>query len=457
MPRAAAFPPSQQDREDLMASLVDRLRPRWLLLVIVGIAVVAGAAVALAPTIAHTMADDGATEPPSDGPVSSASSASSETSPRATPSTSPSPSASASASAEAAAAAKAAKAKAAKAAAAAEAAQAAAAAATPVGYASMNGGTRGGQGAATVHEYVLSGVADTYGGAGDALYALLDEHRNRGADEGLVVYVDTTISEENLSESTIDVKELQHVSILGVGTSGELDGVGITVTRSHDVVLRNLTIHHVDTGEKDAVSITDHSTNVWVDHNELYSDLAVDEDYYDGLVDVKRNSAYVTISSNYIHDHWKTSLLGHEDDPSLAPDNITYAFNHFRHVNSRVPLIRYAHVHMLNNYFDTIGSSAINARGGAQVLVEGNYFYRTGSGNADSHAGQIQGPVGWWYGTDTGGSWNLRDNAFEETAYEHLSSTTDFTVPYKYAALSPEKARAVALSGAGTGVLDIRP
>jgi pectate lyase len=427
---------------------MDRLRPRWLLLVIAGIAAVLGAAAALAPTIAQTIADDGGPDPRRDGPVSSSSS---EASPSATASTiaSPSPSPSKS-SAEAAAAAKAAKA-------AAEAAAEAAAAVkgTPVGYASMNGGIGGGQGAATVHEYVLSAEADTYGGAGDALYALLDEHRDRGADEGLVIYVDTTISDENLSESTIDVKEVQHVSILGVGTSGELDGVGITVTRSHDVVIRNLAIHHVDTGEKDAVSITDHSTNVWVDHNELYSDLAVDEDYYDGLVDVKRNSAYVTISWNYIHDHWKTSLVGHDDDPSLAPDNITYAFNHFRHVNTRVPLIRYAHVHMLNNYFDTIAVSAINARGGAQVLVEGNYFYRTGSGNADSHAGQIQGPVGWWYGTDTGGSWNLRDNAFEETAHEHLSSTSDFTVPYAYTALSPGKARAAVLSGAGTGVLNI--
>ncbi|MFC8800089.1 polysaccharide lyase family 1 protein [Promicromonospora sp. NPDC057138] len=426
-----------------MASLADRLRPRWLILVVAGIAAVLGAAAALAPTFADTIADGGGSAPRLDSSASPAS-LSSEKSPSAAASAtaSPSPSASESSSAEAAPA---------------KAAVEAAAAATPVGYASMNGGTAGGHGAATAHEYVLSEVAGTYGGAGDALYALLDEQRDRGTDEGLVIYVDTTISDENLSEDAIDVKDVQHVSILGVGTSGELDGVGITVTRSHDVVIRNLAIHHVDTGEKDAVSITDHSTNIWVDHNELYSDLAADEDYYDGLVDVKRNSAYVTISWNYIHDHWKTSLVGHDDEPSLAPDNITYAFNHFRHVNTRVPLIRYAHVHVLNNYFDTIATSAINARDGAQVLVEGNYFFRTGSGNVDSETGQIQGPVGWWYGSDTGGSWNLRDNAFEETAHEHLSSTTDFTVPYAYTALSPGKARAAVLSGAGTGVLNIRP
>jgi pectate lyase len=89
--------------------------------------------------------------------------------------------------------------------------------------------------------------------------------------------------------------------------------------------------------------------------------------------------------------------------------------------------------------------------------VEGSYFYRAGSGEEDSYADQIQGPVGWWYGSDTTGYWNLRNNAYEETAYEHLSSTTDFTVPYEYAALSPGKARASVLSGAGTGVLNIRP
>jgi hypothetical protein len=52
---------------------------------------------------------------------------------------------------------------------------------------------------------------------------------------------------------------------------------------------------------------------------------------------------------------------------------------------------------------------------------------------------------------------HLRDIAFEETAQEHLSSTTDFTVPYEYAALSPGKARTSVLSGAGTGVLNIQP
>lgn len=331
---------------------------------------------------------------------------------------------------------------------------------SPVGYASLNGGTTGGFGGSTVEEYLLSTHAAQTGLApGEALYQLLKAHQKKPATTGLVVYVDVKVTQNGVKESKIDVKDVSNVSILGVGTSGEFDGIGFKVTRSTNIVFRNLTIHHVSEGEGDALEVTSNSSNVWIDHNDFSSELenAPNKDYYDGLVDIKQNSEYVTVSWNRFHDHWKTSLVGHNDSASSAPNRVTYHHNEFRNLNSRVPLIRRADVHMLNNVFKDITGSAINARMGARVLVEGNHFENVGSGKVDTHAGYIEGPVGWFYGSSETGYWNLRDNTFINSPHEHLTSTTSFTVPYSYQADSPAAAKAAVDAYAGAGVIAVNP
>ncbi|MEE2039996.1 right-handed parallel beta-helix repeat-containing protein [Nocardiopsis sp. CT-R113] len=329
----------------------------------------------------------------------------------------------------------------------------------PVGYASMNGGTDGGYGGSTVHEYVLSEYASwsTESTPGQALYELLNDHQDNEGD-GLVVHVDVTVTPDQVDESKIDVKDVSNVSILGVGDSGEFDGIGFKLSRSHNVVFRNLAIHHVSQGEGDALEVASESSNVWIDHNEFYSELdGVDKDHYDGLVDIKHGSEYVTVSWNTFTDHWKTSLVGHNDSASSAPDFITYHHNLFSNLNTRVPLVRHADVHMLNNVFEDIGGSAVNARMGARILVEGNSFDNVGSGEEDGTTGQVEGPVGWWYGSSETGYWNLVDNAFTDSPSDHLESTTDFTVPYPYDAETPAQARESVAAHAGTGVVDVTP
>ncbi|MFE9191708.1 hypothetical protein ACFYL6_19070 [Micromonospora sp. NPDC007208] len=49
------------------------------------------------------------------------------------------------------------------------------------------------------------------------------------------------------------------------------------------------------------------------------------------------------------------------------------------------------------------------------------------------------------------------DNVYVNTPNEHLRSTTDFTVPYAYDAVSPENARAQAVQNTGVGVVDVTP
>ncbi|MDA1358366.1 right-handed parallel beta-helix repeat-containing protein [Glycomyces luteolus] len=328
----------------------------------------------------------------------------------------------------------------------------------PVGYASMNGGTAGGFGADTVNEVVLSEYwPGSAASPGDALAELLGEHQD-ASGEGLVVYVDESIAADDTGAEEIDVKDVEHVSILGVGEAGVLDGVGINVSGAHDIVIRNLVIHNVSEGEGDGIGVQNASSQVWIDHNELYNEYPdVDKDYYDGLIDIKGESRYITVSWNHLHDSWKTMLTASSDDEGENGDYITYADNWFENLNSRVPLIRRSQVHMLNNYFHNVEDTAINARMGAQVLVEGNYFENVGSGSVDGESGDVHGPVGWFYGSDEPGYWNLVDNTYMDTPHEHLESTTDFTVPYEYEALASSETKTHVTEGAGAGVIDVAP
>lgn len=331
----------------------------------------------------------------------------------------------------------------------------------PIGYAAMNGGTTGGFGAEVVEEVVLSEYwpGSGFDSPGEAMYQLLYEHKGAPANEGLVVYVDETITPDQLSHEDMRLEKVQNVSILGVGDSGEFDGVGINLIEADNIIIRNLTIHHVADGTGDGIAVQRDSDNVWIDHNEIYNQFdGVEKDVYDALLDVRKGSEYVTISWNYMHDAWHNGLTASSDSEGEAGDLITYANNWIENTSSRNPLVRYSDVHMLNNYFLDVAETGINARMGAQVLVEGNYFENVGTGEVDEETGDVHGPVGWFYGSPEPGFWNLVDNVYAGTTpYEHLESTTDFTVPYEYTALSPEEAKTQAMQNTGVGIVDVTP
>ncbi|TCT15355.1 pectate lyase [Natranaerovirga pectinivora] len=312
-----------------------------------------------------------------------------------------------------------------------------------VGYAALNGGTTGGAGGDVI--YVDNG-AD--------LYQALRQKRNNNTP--LTIYITGTITQANSSHSKIDVKDVSDVSIIGVGTSGELDGVGITISRANNIIIRNLSIHHVRQGSGTAIEITESSHNIWIDHNDFYSQTDVHKDYYDGLVDIKRNAEYITVSWNKFYDHHKGMLVGHTDNESLKADKITYHHNYFYNIGTRLPLIRYADVHMFNNYFKDIFGSAINARMGARVRVENNYFDNVGSGQVDTHAGYIQGPIGWFYGSSQTGYWHVIGNKFVNCPVSNYTSTTTFNVPYNYSSVlhTADEAKDLVLQYAGVGIIN---
>ncbi|MDE1376983.1 pectate lyase family protein, partial [Bacillus licheniformis] len=147
-----------------------------------------------------------------------------------------------------------------------------------------------------------------------------------------------------------------------------LKGIGIKVWRANNIIIRNLKIHEVASGDKDAIGIEGPSKNIWVDHNELYHSLNVDKDYYDGLFDVKRDAEYITFSWNYVHDGWKSMLMGSSDSDNYNR-TITFHHNWFENLNSRVPSFRFGEGHIYNTYFNKIIDSGINSRMGARIKI----------------------------------------------------------------------------------------
>jgi pectate lyase len=336
-----------------------------------------------------------------------------------------------------------------------------------VGYATMNGGTTGGEQSINGLEPIIR-----YAHTGEELEDLLKyksdakKYAERGTinketgepwvDHPMIIYIDGTITHDNSNSSKIDVKDLENLSIIGVSTRGEFDGIGMTLTRSNNVIIRNLSMHHVRGGSSTAIEVTTESHNIWIDHNEFFSELDVDKNYYDGLVDIKRNAEYITVSWNKFYNHNKTMLLGHTDNEGLKPDKVTYHHNYYFNLNSRVPLIRYAEVHMFNNYFKDIQDTAINARMGAEVRVENNYFDNVGSGNVDPVTGHIKGPIGWHYGSSETGYWHVSGNTYVNCPVSEYESTTYMTIPYNYENVlhSAEVAKDLVLQYAGVGIIN---
>ncbi|WP_223292382.1 pectate lyase family protein [Salipaludibacillus neizhouensis] len=294
------------------------------------------------------------------------------------------------------------------------------------GFATYNGGTTGGANGDTI-------TVQT----GDELLQALS---SKNSNTPLTIYVDGTITPNNTSDSKINLKDVSDVSILGVGTNGEFDGIGIKIWRANNIIIRNLTIHEVNTGDKDAISIEGPSSNIWVDHNELYASLDVHKDYYDGLFDIKRDAFNITFSWNYVHDGWKAMLMGSSDSDS-ADKNITFHHNHFQNLNSRVPSFRYGEGHLYNNYFENIEGTAINARMGAELLVENNLFENSNN------------PLGYWYSSTTG-YWNVSNNLYvNSTGNQPTSSTTNYSVPYSYNLHPVQDVKSIVTQYAGVGVL----
>jgi pectate lyase len=256
-----------------------------------------------------------------------------------------------------------------------------------------------------------------------------------------------TIMVNGLFSGSGEVTVASNKTIIGVGANSGLTGIGLSMqgksgANVYNVIIRNMNISYVTaaSGDGDAIHIQ-YADHIWVDHNNLFSDMTHGKDYYDGLVDITHASDYVSVSWNYIHDHYKVSLVGDSDNNGAEDTghlHVTYYDNYFQNFDSRTPSLRFGTGHVFNNYFVN-GSTGVDSREGAQMLVQNNVFVNVGTPIETCCESAVDGFV------------NQSGNDFG-TGTNDITQTGTFTSPpYSYTLISTSQVASTVTAGAGTG------
>jgi pectate lyase len=288
---------------------------------------------------------------------------------------------------------------------------ASAAESSPVGFASLNGGTTGGS-ASTVVTVTTAAALKT---------AL-------NAETSQTVKISGVIATAGLYTVR------SNKTILGVGSASGITGGTLNLNGVQNVIIRNLVFKNL-TG--DAINVQNGSTNVWIDHNDLSAG-------GDGLIDITHGSDYITVSWNHLHNHDKSLLLGH-DDANSAEDTghlrVTYVHNWFDGTNQRHPRVRFGNpVHVLNNYYNDIGSYGVGSAMGAGVYVERNYFENVANPTITTVAESDPGNI------------KILNNYKVNSGTEQVRNASSVAaIPYTYTAETNSTVKATVKAGAGTG------
>ena len=226
-------------------------------------------------------------------------------------------------------------------------------------------------GFATVNDDGQNGTTGGMGGQVVRVSSREQLARYAAAPEPYTIIVEGRLEGNGLRRQR-DVIEVSSDKTI-VGTKGaELAGIGLDIKDLHNIIIRNLVIHHAS---PDGIAAR-HSHHIWVDHCEVYSQDEPQREDWDGLVDLTGGSSYLTVSYCYLHDHHKACLLnsgtGHFEDNGR--NRATYHHNAFLRIDQRCPRVGYGRAHVFNNYYQDIGNYAIGIHTQAQVLSERNYF-----------------------------------------------------------------------------------
>lgn len=280
-----------------------------------------------------------------------------------------------------------------------------------------------------------SGTTGGAGGVTTTVSSLAEFTAVAEADEPAVIVVDGQISGSYRSR----VKS--NKSIIGL-PGASLTNIGLYINKQENVIIRNLKFSKVEASNGDAIGIQE-STNVWVDHCDVSSDLDSGKDFYDGLIDITRASDLITISNTFIHDHFKASLIGHSDS-NAAQDtgklHVTYANNYWKNVNSRNPSVRFGTAHIFNNVYEGVGATGVNTRMGASVLIESTTFDSASSNPIVSRDSSTEGTA------------NINDVVGADLSAVSEGSFT--SVPYSYDLLGSGNVAAVTRTAGQTLTFD---
>ena len=230
------------------------------------------------------------------------------------------------------------------------------------GFASLAGGTTGGAGGKVVT------VTDQ---ASLAKYA--------AAEEPYVIRVAGAVAVEPFGSNIVVAS---NKTIIGVGDTGEIVHGELHLNPgTHNVIIRNLTIRdsYVEgdwdgkTTDFDAIQM-DSVHHVWIDHNRFTH-------MGDGLLDIRKDSEYVTVSYNQFSNHNKAFGIGWTDN---VRTQITIDHNWFTGTKQRNPSAdNCAYAHLYNNYVsaqvadgDPVWTYGNWSRGRTKMVIENSYYDR---------------------------------------------------------------------------------
>ncbi|TYB54355.1 pectin esterase [Nonomuraea sp. PA05] len=216
------------------------------------------------------------------------------------------------------------------------------------------------------------GVDGTTGGAAGRTVTvdnLTDLERYATAAEPYVIKVRGSITMEPYGK---EIAVASDKSIVGEGAGAEIVHGGFFLNGVHNVIIRNLTIRDSyvpgdwdgKTKDYDGIQM-DGAHHVWIDHNHFTRT-------GDGLLDIRKDSDYVTVSWNVFSDHNKAVGVGWTAN---VVTKVTFHHNWIRGTHQRNASIDNTEAaHWYNNYVQDTAMYGTMIRGGGRLVVENSYY-----------------------------------------------------------------------------------
>ena len=275
-----------------------------------------------------------------------------------------------------------------------------------VGFATLNGGTTGGNGGQTVTPVTFEELKQ-YVEEPEVPYIIrIEKEFNTDIQtwvdaEGSIVTSEVPGAVETTFGAILRVGS--NKTLLGIGDQAFLNRIGLVIQCQSNIIIRNIRFTMKDVpatrdgeykildtdgvttiGDPDCIGIQADaesipeaqriSEHIWIDHCEFYNENIDNKDRYDGLVDNKNNVQNLTISWCYFHDHSKALLSGKGSSDNY---NRTITFHHnyfYRIYGSRLPLLRFGQHHYFNNFMEDCEGDGVNLRINSNAYIEHNYF-----------------------------------------------------------------------------------
>jgi pectate lyase len=179
-------------------------------------------------------------------------------------------------------------------------------------------------------------------------------------------------------------------TIIGMGGDAKLIGGGFAIRGTSNIILRNMQVSDNAVPEDwpgkgedwDGLQV-DNSTNIWIEHMKVrsftarawvhvVSDLSQFVRMRDGLVDLRKDTSYVTISNIIFSEHNKVNGIGWTGNVTAKVTINDCWFNSTSVRNPSADNLEMAHLY--NNYFLNINGYGTYSRGNDSLLVERSYY-----------------------------------------------------------------------------------